>query len=152
MPLERFSRGRPPPFGHLDIPDASPEKFGDSNSRVDTIPMGHASVAARLSIYAAFDPEAAGVSTTATGFHPAPLTLWSCPGPPFPSPSPAPRVRAVRGLPGIFPAAPLGLGLGQSLGQEGAGVMECMFLQELTKAACALHRRLWTSGHSRCIV
>ena len=93
--------------------------------------MGHASVAARLSIYAGPDSGSAGVSTMAAGIYPAPLVLWSCPGPPFPSPPLAPRVRAVRGLPGIFPAAPLGLGLGQSLVQEGVGMGECAFLQEL---------------------
>ena len=68
----------------------------------------------------------------AAGIYPAPLVLWSCPGPPFPSPPLAPRVRAVRGLPGIFPATPLGLDLGQSLVQEGEGMGECAILQELT--------------------
>ena len=91
--------------------------------------MGHASVAARLSNDAGFDSGAAGASTMAAGIYPAPLTLWSCPGPPFPSPPLAPPVRAVRGLPGIFPAAPLGLGLGKPLVKEGAGMGECAFLQ-----------------------
>lgn len=91
--------------------------------------MGHVSVAARMSIDAGPDSGTAGVSTMAAGIYPAPLVLWSCPGPPFPSSPPVPRVCAVRGLPGIFPAAPLGLGLGQSLVQEGAGMGECAFLQ-----------------------
>lgn len=111
MPLGRFSRG-PPLLGHSDIPGASPEKIRDSRSRVDTIPMGHASVAARMSIDAGFDSGAAGASTTATGFHPAPLPLWSCHDPPHPITSPYPSGSRGKGSSWDFPCDPFGFGPG----------------------------------------
>ena len=131
-------------FGHLDIPSASPGKFRDSSSRADTIPMGHVSVAARLSNDAGFDSGAAGVSTMAAGIYPAPLPPWSYPGLSLLSPSPDPRVRAVRGLPGLSPAAPLGLGLGQSLVQEGAGMGECAISNRLKKPDVCDSSDIWT--------